>query len=48
MYRALTQDGWEQEEWKNECSSYMESLHQALGTFARLSDLVDLDVKETL
>ena len=30
-YWALTQEEWEREECKAECSSFMESLHQRLG-----------------
>ena len=47
MYQALTQDEWEWEGCKNEHSFFMESLHQALGPHARLSDLVNLGVEET-
>ena len=46
-YHALTQDEWELEECKNECSLFMESLHQALCYCMRLSDFVDLDMGET-
>ena len=47
-YHALAQDEWEWEECKNEHSIFIESLHQALGPCARLSDLVDLGLEETL
>ena len=33
-YQALTEDEWEWEEYKQECSSFMESLHQRLGPHA--------------
>ena len=45
MYQALSQGEWEQQECKNEQSSFMESLHQAKGPHARLRDLVDLGVE---
>ena len=47
MYQALTQDEWEWQECKNECSLFMKSLHQALVSCRRLSDFVNLGVGET-
>ena len=46
-YQALTQEEWEYEECKNECSSFMESLNQVMGPQMRLRDFVDLGVEET-
>ena len=47
-YKALTQEEWEQGECKNECSLFMESLHQMMGPNTKLRDLVHLGVEETL
>ena len=47
MYQALTQKEWEHEEWKNELSLFMLSLHQTLGPHTVLRDLVELGVEET-
>ena len=46
-YQALTQEEWEWEDCKNECSSFMESLNQVMVPQMRLRDFVDLGVEET-
>ena len=46
-YQALTQDEWEQDECKNKCSLFMESLHQTMDPHTSLRDLANLGVEET-
>ena len=46
-YQAQTQDEWEWEEWKTECSLFTESLHQRLDPHAEVRDLVKLGVEDT-
>jgi hypothetical protein len=47
IYQALSPDENKQEQCKNKLSLFMESLHQELGPYVRLSNLVELGVKQT-